>query len=344
VKKPKDEGGLLHRPSKDSAFTLSELCRRTCPAIDVDLCVSQNGKDEIVVSGDDWVSVAPSELLSRMGRSVFSDEATEDEVASAREKAGANLRLVTDEDGQVFGRACISRGSAHYDFNTRNVDLEGVVTVGGLRAARMTGVTGILVGHPLRASRDSARPSAPLHVLKKWAEEQTEVIPRLWDDEGSQSACAQYVRMFGGQTRGLPIAIFQGRWWSADELSVMPNPPETILLVDAYVKSRLELLESYLICDSVFIVGGGGGIPGLIQGSSNHLWPVPIGEDPTWQDNWFMKYTLTGAVIESLASAWGTPVEDVLASNDLKRESNATVATEGERQIKMGAIHVRRPK
>ena len=347
LRNPAERSGLLYRSSQQPAFTLSELCRRICPAIDVDLYVLESGKDELVIGANDWISGPPVQLLSRMDPTMDSQESTEQEIASFREKAAPNLRLLEDQNGRIFGRAYITRGYAFYD-GSRVTDLEGLVTVGGLRATKMIGITGIFTGHPTRASRDSALPSAPPYVLRKWASEQADLIPRLWPDPNVQLVCAQYVYTLGGDTRRLPVAVFRGRFWPADELSSIADPPDVAIFIDSHTESQLKLLKSYEICDSVFITRSS--IMSIIQDTPG-LWPFEYVErEPAWGSaesqprRWWLKHTLDGLIIRMLATAWGTTLKAVLAANTFETKSEVVIAKEGVREIKMPAMQVTRPK
>src|SRR5262249_44100273 len=157
-------------------------------------------------------------LLTRM-EAIY--DQTKDDLGDFRKRAAQNLSLLRSDDDRVFGRACISAGFA-FDYEN-HADLHGVVTVGGLRACGLSGIVGVLIGQPLRASRDSAKPIVPDAVLKQWAEEQVAIVPRLWTTPERQAACAQYVRLCGGSTQSLPIAIHRGKWVSADDIMKMTD-------------------------------------------------------------------------------------------------------------------------
>jgi hypothetical protein len=48
--------------------------------------------------------------------------------------------------------------------------------------------------------------------------------------------------------------------------------------------------------------------------------------------------------VEALAGAWKVSVEEILATNDLDRETEVLIGKEGEREIRDDAIRVIRPK
>ena len=141
----------------------------------------------------------------------------------------------------------------------------------GLRP--LSGIVGILT-EALRASRDSARPLVPDSVLKGWAEEQADVVPKLWSKPEQQSACAQYIRLCGGNTKNLPIAIYRGVWVSAVEIAGMSSFSDEAVLVDHMtIDFNLQSLKSYSLEDTVFVTTASG-IPGLL---SSGPWQNDVG-------------------------------------------------------------------
>ncbi len=320
---------------------LADLCSTLCPAIDVNLSVCEDGVARQVIAANDWKVMDPAALLTRMD--VLSHNSKPDELETFRKRAAPNLRVLQDDDGEVFGRACISAGFAA-DFE-RDADLHGVVTIGGLQACSLSGIIGILIGKPLRASRDSAMPLVPEGVLRRWAEEQVELVPRVWSSPNQQSACAQYIRLCGGDTKSLPIAIYRGKWVSADDIAAMSSPPDEAILVDHLtIEYDFGALASYTLEDNVFVTRASG-IPGLLGSSS---WVAPHDDDawPRGINTDFVEgyghtfVTLGGAVVEALAAAWAVPISDVLATNDFDRESDVVIAKEGDREIRGRAVRV----
>ena len=127
----------------------------------------------------------------------------------------------------------------------------------------------------------------------------------------------------------------------------MTDPPDVALIVPSYVLTKLELLTTYKLRDSVLITSGEG-FPNIVHNFSpfsGDFWPLS-NEKSEWGEQWELGHTLDGAVIEALARAWGVGLKDVLAYNDLspKNRKSVTIATEGEREIKQYATQVSRPK
>ncbi|MCP4339541.1 MAG: hypothetical protein GY799_11790, partial [Desulfobulbaceae bacterium] len=102
----------------------------------------------------------------------------------------------------------------------------------GLTSCSLSGIAGSLIGVPTRASRDSAEPIVKDDELRRWAEEQSALVPALWEDIKSQAACAQYIRLCGGDTGDLPICRNRGGWCSASDIRSRNDIPENVVLLD----------------------------------------------------------------------------------------------------------------
>jgi hypothetical protein len=273
---PYRKDGLLYAQWKEESLSLADLCSQISPAIDVDLYVLDRDSKKKVIGANDWHHIDGGELLSRM--EILSDySADEDEVRHFRERAGANLRLIRNDNGEIIGRAGISVGFAHH--LTQDLDIGGVVTVGGLNACHLSGIFGILTGQPVRASRDDATPLVPEAVLRRWAEEQADIVPNLWSKSEHQSACAQYIRMCGGATRRLPIVIYKGVWLSAEEIVDIGSLLELAIIVDHHtINYQLKQLEPYVLDDTVFIAYSARRLP-LIPVETCHRFQSKVATD-----------------------------------------------------------------
>jgi len=219
---PLGEGGLLEIGRGDETRSLAEACALLCPGIDVDLFVKETGAERKVVDANDWTVMEGKDLLARL-RFQTNVESSEEDLSDFCERAAPNLRLMRNANGDVVGRALISIGYGGPPQmlgrkSKGTEDFHGCVTVGGLRACAISGVVGVLSGRPLRASRQVAVPLVEVSTLRSWAEDQADLVPRLWLDPESQMACAQYIAMCGGRTKGLPIGFHRERWVTAEEI------------------------------------------------------------------------------------------------------------------------------
>jgi hypothetical protein len=143
--------------------------------------------------------------------------------------------------------------------------------------------------------------------------------------------------MCGGHTKDLPIAYRQGKWWSANEIAMIADLSEVALIVDPLtIEYRLKVLKTYELYESVFVARFRGQ-PGLLQTGHHHTaWPNAASGD------WHMA-ALGLAVVESLARAWHAPLTDVLAANDLQRESDVVIGRDGDRELRAEALVIRKP-
>jgi hypothetical protein len=338
-KEPFVDGGFLCNSYEEKAHTLADLCIELCPAIEVDLVLVDNGSSHKLITGGDWRTLGSLEFLQRMPLMERHRQYTDEEVAAFRLKAAENIRFLRDEKGEIVGRALITAGYAGHA--SQRLDLAGVVTVGGLASCPLSGISGVLVGAPMQASRDAAKPLVSDDELKRWAEEQAALVPALWDSPLLQAACAQYIRLCGGYTGKLPICRNKGNWCSAFDLRLRSDLPATIVLLDDFVvEHQLSLLESFVLNDNVFVVGSSG-IPGLLQ--CRIRWPRNIDTGFSWGEG-SLPQTLAGAVLEAIARAWGVDAKSVIAYNDLDRENDVLVGFSGDRELKVRAIQVSRPQ
>ena len=259
---------------------------------------------------------------------------------SFRNKAAKNLRLIKNRHGEIVGRAFVTLGYAIHDES--KIDLNGVITVGGLRASSLTGICGVLIGQPIHASRDSAIPILDDSDLKAWAEEQAEIVPNLWEKPEEKSACAQYIWMCGGNTKNLPICIFQGKWRSAEEIANLTDLPDKVILLDSFtVNYEFSLFNSYELDQNVFIVGYSG-LPGLLQGRGGR-WPRGLDTNFAY-DGGSMANNLGGVLIQALSKSWKVKFDDVIGTNKgLNREKKVRVGIANKNEIRVKAYLVSKP-
>lgn len=147
---------LLRLDRSGNSWSLSDMCAWMCPAIDVNLFVQEKGSPSLVITAGDWRFIDGEKLLRRISAPNASDSASEIGLGVA--ELGRNLRMLKDEQGTIVGRAALSIRSHSLHFHSDSDDdfMTGIVTVGGLRSTRLSGVPGVMVGEPMRAARDDA--------------------------------------------------------------------------------------------------------------------------------------------------------------------------------------------
>jgi hypothetical protein len=336
---PHAENGLLFRGDERPTKSLADLCSDLCPALDTDLYAIEKCSERKVLSADDWQYIDGSELLARMKST--DPRFNEDEVDLYRKKAAENLRPLFDSSGNTVGRALITIGHATHQENL--IDLSGVVAVGGLKACYLSGICGVLLGQSIKASRNSAKPIVSDEALKIWADVQADLVANLWSDLRHQAACAQYIWMCGGDTKSLPICIYQGNWVSSDEISAIREIPEEIVIIDEFtIDHELKLVGQYVLEPNTIIVRSSG-IPGLLQSKDSLHWPRNLMTSFIWGGGPFI-VTLGGAVINALSKAWSVPVQSIKDANELNKEKDIKIGTIQNREIHARAIRISKPK
>jgi hypothetical protein len=311
-------------------WTLQELCAWLCPSIDVDLFVEIEGKGrEKVISASDWISLDGEELLKRV--MIENDEGEKEELIK---RAAKNLRLLINSSDKIVGRASIFKTSLFEHGRKFPSQLEGVVTVGGLRACYLTGISGILAGIPVTAARKSAIPIVEYEKLAEWASEQANFVQKIISEPEDLKECAEVIRVCLGKTEELPIAFCGKEWLSASGISKWKNPPGEIILVqDAAVHILQRDFDELILHENVLAIAMG--IPGILQtdfpNRSGLYWPEisrSEGKFPQWD---FHCQTLVGAVVEALAVAWSVSVDEILTVSDFSSDK-----ARFEREIGLG--------
>ncbi len=301
---PGSPKGLLPDYQQGSVhpWSLGTLCAWMCPSFEVNLYVEVTGEDrKLAVGASDWISMDGVALLNRIlsGR----DRGFEGDPHAT----SSRLRHMTDASGRVIGRVAI------YGENRRKEP--GIVTVGGLRAGRVLGLDGILIGTPTDAARRSAVPVARGEPLARWASEQADLLPPNEPRIGEEYAAL--IRQFGGQTGRLPITRGGERWMSAHDIEAWSAVPNEVLLVNSYEDYSYSADERRRLHynDNVLLVRTAG-MALLLDAVNAPAWPdrVFVRNDNRWDS---ISKTLAGAVIEALAKAWSLPLEDVLRFSDL---------------------------
>lgn len=206
-RKPKEKGGLL------AAQELGPLCAWLAPALDVDLWVGDGEGLYRVVSASDWLTMDGEELIRRLSRGEWAEEA---------KKIASLLRVIHDSEGRVVGRAAIFE----------SIVAPAVVSVGGLRANGLYGTVGILLGATNRAPRDRADPLADASSLQAWASEQASLIATAFNDPDVKLTCGAIVIEYGGDPGVLPIAIREEEFVNFEVLSRWEDAPNEVALLN----------------------------------------------------------------------------------------------------------------
>jgi hypothetical protein len=158
--------------------------------------VDEGKSSQPCLAPNDWTTIDGRKLLARLDRG---DEQT----AEKKELAvyGRQLLPLVESDGKLVGRACVW-GAAKYSSESH-----GCVTVGGLAAARLGGIGGILLGTAHTIARDSAIPMVTADILSAWATEQARLLAEAPMSLADKMNAVAFILLCGGDPGDLPIAV-----------------------------------------------------------------------------------------------------------------------------------------
>jgi hypothetical protein len=210
---PYSEKGWLARTDwhkKIHRLSLKTILGPLCPSLDVSLSVDEGSSAQPCLAPDDWITIDGKKLLARLDRA-------DDEAAEKKELAvyGRQLRMLAGSDAKPFGRACIW-GTAKYSSESH-----GCVTVGGLAAARLTGIGGVLLGTAHTIARDSAMPVVPAEVLSAWATEQGLLLSEAPLNPADKMNAVAFILQCGGDPGDLPIVMRGTEYLNSNELRTL---------------------------------------------------------------------------------------------------------------------------
>jgi len=316
-----DDHNFQHQQAK-APSQLQRLCAWLCPASDVDIYVKANktplGK---AVIANDWKTIGGVELLDRiLGDSDF-HETSRTELC---ERLGATMRPVESEDGQIFARLAIRV------FREMNKDrwiqhrAIGVVTAGAFRAFALGDIAGIVLGRATTASRLQAAIDVPAGCLASWASQQAEIIQTLAISDEAKKDLAGDVRGFGGDTRSLPIALGIDGWMTFDEIAQKTWPDEVVVADEnSWSLAKREHVTAILL-PNVLAVASGRNVSSFTFGCGH--------QSKATHEHWrFHCGTLEGAVLEALAKAWNTGLQQVLDASELHSDEHEVVTQIGKK-------------
>lgn len=197
---------------------MSQLVASTAPCLGVSIRVIEDTGQALVIESMDWLRLSQSRLVSRLNPEV-------DEKSQKTSSKQSRFKEMFDDEANVVGRACIMPSPLYWG------DALGIITVGGLRAAQLRNISGVLAGRTLTASRDSAVPLVPKDELAAWATEQAIFIAQSNADDEFKARGAEVVLECGGMLKGLPIVCLGvGTWLNADQFRHFLRERKEILI------------------------------------------------------------------------------------------------------------------
>jgi hypothetical protein len=299
---PRAKGGILHVSNfLERALTLEQLVGAIAPSVAVSIEVSEDGTSFSAIGPGDWLRLSDEALLSRLDP--FTRTAAGDSEHTTGHRAA--IRTIHADDGAPLGRAYI-RPSGFFRRDG------GWVTVGGLRAARLANVQGLLVGETATAARNSAFPIVPAHRLAEWATDQARIIGASRADESLKANCAEVVLECGGDLQGLPVVCWgNDAWLSTDEFRErLSDSDELVVSFDgefSYDEDEDDVLprefkQEFEVGENVIVVPRH---DGSILQVGQQSWPRSITGRPVTRES-----NLAAVVLRQLVEVWGEGFEE----------------------------------
>lgn len=342
---PRELDGLLSHDHEDITLSLSQICQKIAPALDVNLETKEGNITELIVSANDWKTIPAEELLDRVGLNYQISEKTQS-LLQVTNNIGNNLRFLKDEDGNITGRACLIPSFSSSFRDGDHYPLGGVITVGGLTATYSEVLCGVIEGRVVRAARDSALPLVDDSNLINWATEQADLVKSITSDKDLLHQAASTVIKLGGDPKDLPIAINRKKWLSSNNISDLPNLDDHVILINKY--SAMDLFkhfENYELLDEVFILDFHQYIP-IIGGESTYRWPKK-------SKNYWSKDSpptdIVGHFSNLISKKWNCPIEDLISFNNLAKTyypkpKEMIIGVADNKKLKFDSILINKPK
>lgn len=173
-------------------------------------------------------------------------------------------------------------------------------------------VLGVFIGSPKNAARNDASFQFDELAFRTWASEQAELIRKIYDDNNDLIECSEVIAFFGGDTKDLPVALSSEGWIGCREISNLFKSESNIFILsyenyeENYWKNgKFELNKNVLVVKmdhTRFITR-------LLHFSSMNKFTSFASRSD------FMRLSLKGVVIKSLAESWSVSFDNLLSSS-----------------------------
>ena len=296
-----------------------------------------------MISAGDWITIEGEKLIERISKSTRTSR-SHSPAAERLAPWAPNLRILRNRSGEIVGRAAIVHDIDGED--RRMILSSGVITVGGFHAEYLPPhITGIIFGSPKNAARNRAQAVVEEEEFSRWASEQATLLANACKDLHSQREVARWVRLFGGNTGSLLLALTKRGWLSAAQIAAGSWPAELLLL-----EGEPEKFADVVLREDVLVVDGATSITFPIDMHELSRQPLLSDEEEEALGWWqFNHWRLSGAVVEAIASSWLARVEKIMEISHMptegfgRRLEERLIGTREGRPVKAGVRIVRRP-
>ena len=313
---------ILKYDSEGKGKTISKLIEQLCPSMDCNICVKENEQTKTIIKANDWITIPPKKLLTRLLPKHYSKENKEyfDIMCN-------NLETIRDSTGLVVGRATISLARDWWYYQKHFAS----VTVGGFHANELNNILGIFIGKSVRASRDSGIPTIKSDELQTWANNQATKLSNEQISKEKQLKIFSIIRALGGTSNTLKVATAYSGIVNLDEIETIirtKSIEEFIIVQDAAVqiyesdnKCKIKLLENVLLVNT--------GIPNILaskDGYSNLWWPE---FNKKIKVHSFHDRSLEGLLFEKIAEVWECNPRELYLQSDNSSDEHSYSAIIG---------------
>jgi hypothetical protein len=294
AKSPYELGGLLAGDGNSlPELSLKEMCAWLCPTFEVDIKTKGDSEDrwQLAVKANDWLTIDPAELLSRVIKS--RGRRDKQELARIIDRSAKQVREI-NSNGKTIARACVlAVGNGSID----NATDFATITVGGSRSEQLSRLGGVFLGASTRAARDLAIPFATEEELAIWASNQARLLSSTALNVEIKSITASVTRAYGGDAHDLPVAWSNSGWLNADEIAAYARKYDEIVVISDSSKSLLSQNRTIRFKDGVLACS-------MARYSSFNVHSARGWSSPrswSWNGSTFAYWTSEGAVVEAVA-------------------------------------------
>jgi hypothetical protein len=171
-------------------------------------------------------------------------------------------------------------------------------------------VAGILVGWALTATRTTAYPIASHEALKRWTNEQADLLSRQIKEAALLFEANKVLALLGSKDNGFPISMANQQFLTKEEPVNLVKPLNEVILIDdgrlwweEKAHGRIKLHSNVIVTSAT--------LPGIVRNGENERDDYLSADWPRSEITNRFDGTLEGAVLSAIASAWDTSTAEL---------------------------------
>lgn len=307
---------ILFDYSLNKEVTLEEILGRLCPSLDCNLYLGES--NEPLVRRDDWVTLPPLQLLSRLyGKSRYT--VLEEQQKDKLNLISQNMSLLYDDAGTPIARIALYNDEQFFVEGRFSIG-NGALTLGGLVSSHTKGLVGIVKGESINASRHCGYPFITEKQISEWATEQAKLLSESSLSYDCQEACAEIVCCLRGDTQGLKCFGHRDCYLSYSELvdKIKKDKLDKCIFVsESSIHYRFNnLVDGIRFESNPNVFWGEAGSFSILGywGFDDQLnqWPNP--------DGYLYEKSISDLFIKAVAEAWNIGIEDLKSKSQFSSD------------------------